>query len=110
MAHYLDDTFGARRVLKTGQGQVAYYDINVLEAQGYAVSRLPYSIKVMLEAALRQINGKEIRVQDVVSFAGWAPNHPDTEVPYLPARVVLQDFAGVPSLVDLAALRSALAR
>ena len=105
------DVFGARATLKTKGGKVGYFNLNKLEQQGIGhVSSLPYSIKIMLEAALRQCNEDEIRREDVATFATWTPNHADVEVPYLPARVILQDFTGVPSVVDLAALRSAMGR
>ncbi|HIQ04272.1 MAG TPA: aconitate hydratase AcnA, partial [Anaerolineae bacterium] len=75
------------------------------------ISRLPFSIKVLLEAALRQCDGFEITEEDVVSLAQWSAQAPARrEMPFKPARVVLQDFTGVPSVVDLAALRSAMRR
>jgi aconitate hydratase len=90
---------------------VTIYRLNALEKAGVAnVSRLPFSIKVMLEAALRQADGFEITQEHVEIIARWNSNgNPDAEIPYKPARVVLQDFTGVPSVVDLAALRSAMA-
>jgi aconitate hydratase len=106
-----NDIFGARSTLKTKGGKVDYYNLRRLQEQGFPqIAQLPYSIKIMLEAALRQMNGKEIQQEDVATFANWTPNHADVEVPYLPARVILQDFTGVPSVVDLAALRSAMGR
>jgi aconitate hydratase len=105
------DFFNARKQLKTRGGTYTYYSLNALEAQGVGpVSRLPYSIRIMLEAALRQCNEDEITREDVSLFANWQPKPAEAEVPYLPARVILQDFTGVPSVVDLAALRSAMAR
>jgi aconitate hydratase len=93
---------------KTLSGGPDYYDITALGAQ---VASLPFSIKVMLEQALRQCDNFEITEQDVTRLAHW--NAKDTggyELPFKPARVILQDFSGVPCLVDLAAMRSALAR
>ena len=105
------DFFGARRELDTPAGRVTIYDLHVLERQGLGpVSRLPVSIRVMLEAALRQCNDDEITREHVQALAGWQPRPAEVEIPYLPARVILQDFTGVPAVVDLAALRSAMAR
>src|SRR5574340_439943 len=105
------DVFGARKKLKTQGGTVSYYSLNTLEEKGVGpISHLPTSIRVMLEAALRQCNEDEISREDVLLFANWLPHPVEAEVPYLPARVVLQDFTGVPSLVDLAALRAAMVR
>jgi len=111
MAKHLDP-FGARDTLKTGSGDYTIYRLDKLESEGIAnVSSLPYSIRVMLEAALRQLDGFEITEDNVRDIAGWsASDLPAQEIPYKPARVILQDFTGVPSVVDLAALRSAMAR
>ncbi len=105
------DFFNARKPIKAGSGKFTYYSLKALEDQGVGpVSRLPYSIRIMLEAALRQCNEDEITREDVSLFANWQPKPVEAEVPYLPARVILQDFTGVPSVVDLAALRSAMGR
>jgi len=105
------DEFGARRTLETPEGPLFYYDIQELERQGIApVSRLPYSIKVMLESLLRNVDGFQVRAEDVVALARWTPDPPEITVPLKLARVLLQDFTGVPLVVDLAAMRNALAR
>lgn len=106
------DPFGARAQLKTAGGPAHYYRLAALEEQGIGqVSTLPFSIKVLLESALRNNNGFEITDQDVTNLAQWAPASPERGgMPFKPARVILQDFTGVPSLVDLAALRSAMQR
>ncbi len=104
------DPFGARSTLEVAGGSVTIYRLDRLEAQGIgAVPSLPYSMKVMLEAALRQLDGFEITENDVTHLAAWE-RPGEQEIPYKPARVILQDFTGVPSVVDLAALRSAMAR
>ncbi len=106
------DPFGARRYLETQSGRFAIYGLDALEASGLSrIDRLPYSIRVLLECVLRQVNGREILERDVEALAAWQPLaevRPD--VPYLPSRVIMQDFTGVPAVVDLAAMRSALAR
>jgi aconitate hydratase len=106
------DPFGARDTLETPDGPVVIYRLDRLEKAGLgAVARLPYSIKVLLEATLRQLDGFEITEEDVGNVAAWDGTPPVAkEIPYKPARVILQDFTGVPSVVDLAALRSAMHR
>ncbi len=108
----LKDAFGARATLDTGHGIAYLYRLDRLEKQGVAsIDRLPFSIKVMLEAALRQCDGFEITENDVTSLAKWqAAKVQPVELPFKPARVVLQDLSGVPCLVDLAAMRAAVAR
>ena len=89
-----------------------YYRLKALEEAGIAnVSRLPYSIKVLLESVLRQYDGYMIKEDHVGKLANWGKeNDPEAEVPFKPSRVILQDFTGVPVVVDLAALRSAMAK
>ncbi|MFQ5856573.1 MAG: aconitate hydratase AcnA [Anaerolineae bacterium] len=107
-----NDPFGARATLQTKSGPATLYRLDQLEKDSVgSVSRLPFSIKVLLEAALRQCDGFEITQDDVVGLANWdARSVAQREVPFKPARVVMQDFTGVPGVVDLAALRSAMAR
>ena len=106
------DFFNARASLSTQSGQVTIYRLDALERASVAgVNRLPFSIKVLLEAALRQAEGFEITRDAIETIANWSPETAGTvEIPFKPARVILQDFTGVPSVVDLAALRSAMAR
>ena len=106
------DYFNARDTLQTRRGPVAIYRLDALENLPSAnVNRLPFSIKVLLEAALRQAEGFEITQDAIETIAGWGPDTAGkVEIPFKPARVILQDFTGVPSVVDLAALRSAMAR
>ncbi|RME81640.1 MAG: aconitate hydratase AcnA [Caldilineae bacterium] len=108
----LEDRFGAKTTFDTGSGTAVMYRLHALEEQGIAnISRLPYSIKVLLEAALRQCDGFEITEDDVVALARWQPQEEKRkEMPFKPARVIMQDFTGVPGVVDLAALRSQMAR
>ncbi|MFW5748929.1 MAG: aconitase family protein, partial [Chloroflexota bacterium] len=106
------DSFGARGTFDTGSGEAVIYRLNkLIEDRVGHVDRLPFSIKIMLENALRNLDGDLVKEEDVVNLASWDYNKPmDVEVPYIPARVILQDFTGVPAIVDLAALRSAMAR
>ncbi len=107
-----NDRFGTRAFLDTRGGRVLIHRLNALERQGIGnVDRLPYSIKVLLEAAIRQCDGFEITEDDVLRLARWNPaGVTPEEIPFKPARVILQDFTGVPAVVDLAALRSAMHR
>ncbi|MFL5627335.1 MAG: aconitate hydratase AcnA, partial [Ktedonobacteraceae bacterium] len=110
------DIFGARATLQGSQKKVSYYALDALSRQGVkGLERLPFTIKIMLENALRQVgSGSElIGEEDVLSLARWVPGQSsksEAEYPFLPARVLLQDFTGVPAVADLAAMRSAVAR
>ncbi len=106
------DPFGARRQIATSTGLATIYSLQALEAAGLAqLDRLPYSIRVLLETVLRQVNGRQFTQHDVETLASWQPNAASrAEVPFLPARILMQDFTGVPAVVDLAAMRAALAR
>ena len=105
------DMFGAKKTLRTNQGQISFFDINALESEGIAsISRLPFSIKVLLESLLRNANGYDILAEDVVALARWQPDPGEINVPMKLARVILQDFTGVPAVVDLEAMRSAMTR
>jgi len=107
-----NDPFQARRRVPIGAGEVTLYRLDALERAGLTrLERLPFSIRVLLESVLRQVDERTIRADDVRAVAGWAPRlERRPEVPFLPARVLMQDFTGVPAVVDLAAMRSAVAR
>ena len=110
MANGSLDSFGTRSRLETPMGPATYYRLPTLTETGVAdVSRLPYSIRILLEGALRHEDGHAVTADDVRRAAG-AMDAAGKEFPFMPARVVLQDFTGVPSLVDLAALLAAMAR
>ncbi len=106
------DPFSARDTFETGQGPATIYRLDRLASAGLGdVSRLPFSIRLLLESALRNCDGFKVTETDVKNVAGWNPETAGkTEIAFMPARVVLQDFTGVPTLVDLAAMRSAMAR
>ncbi|MFV0390189.1 MAG: aconitate hydratase [Pyrinomonadaceae bacterium] len=111
MTHNL---FNTKQEFETGSGKPgAFYSLPQLEVEGYgAISRLPISIRVVLESVLRNFDGgKTISENDVTNLAGWkADAERKSEIPFCIARVILQDFTGVPLLVDLAAMRSAAER
>jgi aconitate hydratase len=104
--------FGARGWLTTNDQKVAIFKLAQLEKAGLTnIERLPFSIRIMLESLLRQCDEREISQQDVLNLARWQPvSTSRSNLPFRPARVVMQDFTGVPAIVDLAAMRSAVAR
>jgi aconitate hydratase len=106
------DPFGARTLLPGASEPLYFYRLAALEEAGIGpIARLPFSIKVLLEAVLRQVDGFAVTTEDVVRLANWdALNPAPVELPFKPARVIMQDFTGVPAVVDLAAMRSAMAR
>jgi len=106
------DAFGARALLKTSGGDVEIFRLAALEKMGLArLDSLPYSIRILLENVLRSVDGYVVLEDHVRALAGWRPAaRVDEAIPFLPARVLLQDFTGVPVLVDLAAMRSAVQR
>ncbi|MCH2182547.1 MAG: aconitate hydratase AcnA [Mariniblastus sp.] len=106
------DPFGARQTWSVGGRDLGIYRLAVLEDQGIGrMADLPYSIRILLESVLRNCDGATVPREDVVSLATWQAAAPaKVEIPYKPSRVVLQDFTGVPAVVDLAALRSAMSR
>ncbi len=106
------DAFGVRKPLATPAGTVQVYRLDALAAQlGVDLAKLPYSMRVLLEAALRTCDDYEVTRDDVKRLARWqAKGAEPVELPFKPARVILQDFTGVPCVVDLAAMRDAVAR
>lgn len=106
------DPFNARDTFESGDGPMAIYRLSRLEEAGLGeISRMPFSIRVLLEAVLRNCDGFQVTEQDVRNLAAWNAKAPaKDEVPFKPARVVLQDFTGVPAVVDLAAMRSGMER
>lgn len=106
------NAFGAKGSLATKLGPVGIFRLAKLKEAGIGqAEKLPYSIKVLLENALRHCDGRVVREEDVRALAEWSPRQTNpTEIPFKPARVILQDFTGVPALVDLAAMRTAMAK
>ena len=104
------DPFGAISELKSKNRTCKIHRLDRLAKHG-RIGQLPYSIKVMLEAVLRSVDGHTVTEQDVIKAAGYNPKKVgEIEIPFKPARVILQDFTGVPAVVDLAAMRSAMKR
>jgi len=102
------DSFGARSTLQVGGREFEIYRLDALQEK-FDVARLPYSIKVLLENVLRLEDGTSVSAADVEAIASWdAAAEPSVEIPFQPARVLMQDFTGVPAVVDLAAMRDAM--
>src|ERR1051325_4464955 len=109
----MSDAFNTKQQFDLGSGkQGSLYSLPALEKQGVGpISRLPISIRIVLESVLRNCDGKKVNLEDVKPLANWNAKAPkQVEIPFVVARVVLQDFTGVPLLVDLAAMRSTVAR
>jgi aconitate hydratase len=104
--------FGAEATLSTRGGDIRYFRLGALTEKGIGnVDRLPFSIKVLLESCLRNCDNYEVSEKDVVNLAGWDPRTVKAEeFPFKPARVILQDFTGVPAIVDLASMRTAMSK
>jgi aconitate hydratase len=105
------DSFGAKDTLTVGGRTYDFFRLSALESAGVAdLSRLPYSLKILLENLVRHEDGRSVERADIEALARWNPQHPQArEIAYRPARVLLQDFTGVPAVVDLAAMRDAMA-
>ncbi|MGZ5337871.1 MAG: aconitase family protein, partial [Solirubrobacterales bacterium] len=104
----MSDSFGARDTLSVGDRELEIHRLDALQSK-FDVARLPYSLKVLLENALRLEDGAGVTSDDVEAIAKWeAKAEPSIEIPFQPARVLMQDFTGVPAVVDLAAMRDAM--
>jgi aconitate hydratase A / 2-methylisocitrate dehydratase len=102
------NSFGARAALTVGDRTCEIYRLDALQPR-FDVARLPFSLKILLENLLRNEDGEAVRAQDVEALASWdAKAEPGTEIAFTPARVLMQDFTGVPAIVDLAAMRDAM--
>ncbi|MFO1126935.1 MAG: aconitate hydratase AcnA [Rhodospirillales bacterium] len=110
MGQHGQDSLNARRTLTVGDRSYAYFSLNAASAAGLgAIDRLPCSLKVLLENLLRWEDGRSVTVDDVKALGGWlAARSSDREIAFRPARVLMQDFTGVPAVVDLAAMRDAM--
>jgi aconitate hydratase len=103
------NSYGARSTLRVGGHHFEIYRLRALEDAGLPVGRLPYSLRILLEALLRHENGVSVTAADIEALARWeAAAEPSREIAFTPARVLMQDFTGVPAVVDLAAMREAM--
>jgi aconitate hydratase len=105
------NSFGTRSSLSVGNRSYDYFDLGRLARAGFKVARLPYSLRVLLEMLLRTEDGRTVTAAHINALGQWEPGAlPSTEIAFMPARVILQDFTGVPAVVDLAAMREAMQR
>jgi len=103
------NSFDSRATLTSGKSSYTIYRLPALEARGFDLSRLPFSLKILLENLLRREDGVNVTAGDIEFLAQWdAKAEPSREIAYMPARVLMQDFTGVPAVVDLAAMRDAI--
>ena len=105
-----NDSFGTRGTFAAGTKSYDLFRLRRLEENGYPVGRLPYSLRILVENLLRNEDGVSVRPEDIEALARWNPEDGTKhEIAFMPARVLLQDFTGVPAVVDLAAMRDAMA-
>ena len=107
----MKNSFGSQTTLSTGGERYTIYRLDALTKPFPSAARLPYSLKILLENLLRTENGLSVQAQDIEALATWdAHARPSKEIAFTPSRVLLQDFTGVPAIVDLAAMRDAMQR
>jgi aconitate hydratase len=105
----MPNSFGSRSTLKVGSREFEIFRLSALEKAGLRPGRLPFSLRILLENLLRTEDGRAVKADDVRALASWdAKAEPSKEIAFMPARVLLQDFTGVPAVVDLAAMRAAI--
>src|SRR4051812_29473534 len=104
------NSFGSRETLNAGEAGYDIFRLEALERRGIGqVAQLPFSLKILLENLLRQEDGRSVRTADIEALSEWQPNaDARSEIAFMPARVLLQDFTGVPAVADLAAMRDAV--
>jgi aconitate hydratase len=103
------NSFNSRSTLKVGNKEYEIYRLDALDKQGVKTTHLPFSLRILLENLLRTEDGRNVKKEDIRSMAAWNKNsQPDKEIAFTPSRVLLQDFTGVPCVVDLAAMRDAM--
>lgn len=104
------DPYKIKKLLNTKNGTFTYYSLAELEKQGHKISKLPFSIRILLENALRNFDDFSVTKDAIETLLNWTPKASDKDIPFKPARVLMQDFTGVPAVVDIASLRAEAAR
>lgn len=99
-----------KKSLSTAYGKLNFFSLKELNKKNYNINKLPFSIRILLENVIRNYNGFSVSDEHLESILNWKPKPADKEIPYLPARVLMQDFTGVPSVVDIASIRSEVKR
>src|SRR5689334_14398992 len=107
----MTNSYGSRDTLRVGNKSYDFYRLAALDKAGIRTAHLPFSLKILLENLLRTEDGKVVRADDIRALAAWDPKaEPSREIAFTPSRVLLQDFTGVPAVVDLAAMRDAMVK
>jgi aconitate hydratase len=107
----ISNSFGARATIKVGKKEYEIYRLDALDKQGISTQHLPFSLRILLENLLRTEDGRNVTKDEIRALAAWNKNSkPEKEIAFTPSRVLLQDFTGVPAVVDLAAMRDAMKR
>ncbi len=104
------DPYQIKRNLNTKNGTFAFYSLSELQEKGYPIAQLPFSIRILLENALRNFDDFSVTKENIETLLNWKPEASDKDIPFKPARVLMQDFTGVPAVVDIASLRAEIAR
>jgi len=107
---FMEGTSELCKIMTTPFGTFNYYSLRELQKDGYDVEEFPFSIRILLENVIRNYNGTTFNRNHLDNILNWNPKQAHNEIPYLPARVLMQDFTGVPSIVDIASIRSEVAR
>lgn len=105
-----ENLYNVQQTLETSNGSFTYYSLAKLEEQGHPIKTLPFSIRILLENALRNFDGFSVTNENIETIINWKPKGSDKDIPFKPARVLMQDFTGVPAVVDIASLRAEAAR
>ncbi|MHC0442786.1 aconitate hydratase AcnA [Flavobacterium sp. 3-210] len=105
-----NDIYQIKRLLNTKNGTFSYYSLQEMEDQGFNIKKMPFSIRILLENALRNFDDFAITRENIETLLNWKPEASDKDIPFKPARVLMQDFTGVPAVVDIASLRAEVAR
>ena len=105
-----NDLFKIKKLLTTRNGTFSYFSLTELQKQGYGIEKLPFSIRILLENALRNYDEFAVTKENIETILNWKPAGSDKDIPFKPARVLMQDFTGVPAVVDIASLRAEIAR
>jgi len=105
-----NDIYQIRKTLKTKSGEFSYYSLAEMQRQGFDIEKMPFSIRILLENVLRNFDDFAITKENIETILGWKPEASDKDIPFKPARVLMQDFTGVPAVVDIASLRAEVAR
>ena len=107
----MKNTFASRALLRVGDREFDIFRLDALDRQGLSTSHLPYAMRILLENLLRTEDGRAVKEDDIRALAAWDPAAvPSREIAFTPSRVLMQDFTGVPAIVDLAAMRDAMVR